>query len=137
MSPGPALPSYKTPIICPSTLKTCTRKRPAVGRVTGTVTDVEEITSSGALPGSFTLGQPYPNPFNPSVTVPITLPHKGRLRVQVFNVLGQAVGVLYDAKAGPGDLNVIWDAADFPSGVYFFKVVFNDLPKTVSAVLVK
>jgi len=99
-------------------------------------TDVDDSAPT-ALPSSFVLGQPYPNPFNPSVTVPITLPHKGRLRVQVFNVLGQAVGVLYDGKAGPGDLNVVWDAANFPSGIYFFRVVFDDLPKTVSAVLVK
>jgi hypothetical protein len=100
------------------------------------VTDVETNTPS-ALPETFTLGQPYPNPFNPTVTVPVTLPNKGHLRVEVFNILGQPVGVLYDGKAGPGEMNVVWDATDFSSGVYFFKVVFNDLPKTVSAVLVK
>jgi hypothetical protein len=100
------------------------------------VTDVE-TEAPASLPSSFTLGQPYPNPFNPSVTVPITLPHKGRLRVEVFNVLGQAMGVLYDGKAGPGNVDVVWDATDFSSGVYFFKVVFDDLPKTVSAILVK
>ena len=99
-------------------------------------TDVDDPAPC-ALPSSFTLGQPYPNPFNPSVGVPIFLPHKGRLRVEAFNVLGQAVGVLYDGKAGPGEMNVVWDATDAPSGVYFFKVVFNDLPKTVSAILVK
>jgi len=99
-------------------------------------TAVEDETGT-LLPDQFTLGQPYPNPFNPSVSVPITLPHKGRLRVEVFNVLGQAVGVLFDGKAGPGEMNVVWDATDVPSGVYFFRVVFDDLPKTVSAVLVK
>lgn len=99
-------------------------------------TDVDDPAPT-TLPSSLVLGQPYPNPFNPSVTVPITLPHKGRLRVEVFNVLGQAVGVLYDGKAGPGDMDVVWDASEFSSGVYFFKVIFDDLPKTVSAVLVK
>lgn len=100
------------------------------------VTDVE-THSPAVLPSTFTLGQPYPNPFNPTVTVPMTLPYKGHLRVEVFNILGQPVGVLYDGKAGPGDVDVVWDATDMPSGVYFFKVVFDDLPKTVSAILVK
>ena len=100
-------------------------------------THVDDTENSSSLPTTFTIRQPYPNPFNPTVTVPITLPTVGRLRVQVFNVLGQPVGVLYDGKAGPGDIKVEWDGTDFSSGVYFFKVVFNDLPNTVSAVLVK
>jgi hypothetical protein len=100
------------------------------------VTDVETSPTS-TLPSSFTLGQPYPNPFNPSVTLPITLPYKGHLQVEVFNILGQPVSVIFEGKAGPGEMNVVWDATDVSSGVYFFKVVFNDLPKTVSAILVK
>jgi|GEM_PF-4203789 len=103
---------------------------------TAPITDKDDDPPA-QLPQSFNLGQPYPNPFNPSVTVPVSLPNAGRLRVQVFNVLGQEIGVLYEGKAGPGEMGVVWDAADFPSGVYFFKVVFDDLPKTVSAVLVK
>ncbi len=99
-------------------------------------TDVE-INAPAVLPETFTLGQPYPNPFNPTVTIPISVDHKGHLRVEVFNLLGQAVGVVYDGKAGPGEMNLVWDAKGVPSGVYFFRVVFDDLPKTVSAMLVK
>lgn len=99
-------------------------------------TDVEDDAPS-AMPTSFTLGQPYPNPFNPTVSVPITIARKGHLKVDVFNPLGQRVTVLHDAIASPGDLVLSWDATEFGSGVYLIKATLGEETKTAKAVLVK
>jgi len=103
----------------------------------GELTDVVDNPTADILPTTFTLGQPYPNPFNPTVTLPITLHRRGHLKVEVYNPLGQKVAQLYDGKAAPGDLDIQWDASRFASGVYFFKTTLDDLPKIAKAVLVK
>ncbi len=89
------------------------------------------------LPDQFTLGQPYPNPFNPTVTIPVTLHRKGHLRVEVFNPLGQRVATLHDAISAPGELVLSWDASEFGSGVYLIKATLGEETKTTKAVLVK
>jgi hypothetical protein len=100
------------------------------------VTDVETGTPD-VLPATFTLGRPYPNPFNPTVTIPLTVNRKGHLRVDVFNPLGQRVATLHDAIASPGETVLSWDASDFGSGVYLIKATLGAETQTVKAVLVK
>ena len=101
------------------------------------VTDVEVEQSDIALPATFTLGQPYPNPFNPTVTLPIALYEKGHLSVEVFNPLGQKVATIHDATTSAGEFDLNWDASEFASGVYLFRATVEDETKTVKAVLLK
>ena len=44
-----------------------------------------------ALPDRFALEGNYPNPFNPSTTIPFTLPESGTVRLEVYNSIGQRV----------------------------------------------
>ncbi|MCX6834549.1 MAG: T9SS type A sorting domain-containing protein [candidate division Zixibacteria bacterium] len=99
-------------------------------------TDVEDDPAV-VLPDRFTLGQPYPNPFNPTVTVPIAVSSKGHLKVEVYNPLGQRVTVLHDAVASAGEITLSWDATDFGSGVYLIKATLGEETRTAKAVLVK
>jgi hypothetical protein len=100
------------------------------------VTDVSDHPSA-VLPTTFTLGRPYPNPFNPTVTIPLAVDQRGHLRVEVFNPLGQKVAVLRDAVASPGETTLDWDASAFGSGVYLIKATLGNETRTVKAVLVK
>jgi len=101
------------------------------------VTEVETNDNETLLPTNFTLGQPYPNPFNPTVTLPIALNEKGHLTVEAFNPLGQQVATIYDAVTSAGVFDLTWDASEFASGVYLFRATTENQTASVKAVLLK
>lgn len=78
------------------------------------------------LPNQYTLFQNYPNPFNPTTTIRFTMKEAGRARVEVYNMLGQKVATLLDARLDAGTHRVQFSAAQIPSGVYFYRVTAND-----------
>jgi hypothetical protein len=74
----------------------------------------------GLAPKEFTLGQNYPNPFNPTTTITFTAPDDGRVALEVFDVLGRRVAILFDGPTTAGRLlATTFDASALPSGVYF------------------
>ncbi|MFH2055714.1 MAG: T9SS type A sorting domain-containing protein [bacterium] len=80
-----------------------------------------------SLPGSFSLRQNYPNPFNPSTTISYTLQQPGRVRLEVFNLLGERVVTLLDCYQKVGDYAYHWNATEqgagrIGSGVYFYRL---------------
>jgi hypothetical protein len=71
---------------------------------------------------SFRIDNPYPNPFNPAVAIKYVLPHDGAISVQVFNASGRLVEELFAGHQCAGSHAMKWDAAQYPSGVYIFRV---------------
>ncbi len=101
------------------------------------VTDVEGNSNPTVLPESFTLGQPFPNPFNPEITIPVRLGRGGHLTIEVVNALGRSVKTLQDGPVRPGDYEFPWDASDYATGIYFFHATFDETTRIEKAVLVK
>ncbi|MCP4684082.1 MAG: T9SS type A sorting domain-containing protein [bacterium] len=90
-----------------------------------------------ALPSTFTLHDPYPNPFNALASVYLSLPEKTHLTVEVFNSVGQRVDRLFEGPAEAGELRLTWDADRFASGVYLVKATAGTSSHTVKALLLK
>lgn len=72
---------------------------------------------------SFSLGQNFPNPFNPSTTIPFTLDVPGLVTLTIYNIIGQKTRTLVDCELAAGEHNLIWDGRDdkgagVSSGVY-------------------
>ncbi|MBZ0266005.1 T9SS type A sorting domain-containing protein [bacterium] len=65
------------------------------------------------------MGKAYPNPFNPSITVPFTLPEKMEVRLSLYNIVGQQVAELNQGVLDRGYHEVVWEAVSQTSGVYF------------------
>ncbi len=99
-------------------------------------TAVEDEPPS-SLPQQFILGQPYPNPFNAETSIPIDLPKRGHLRAQIFNLLGQTVATLADGDFSAGKINLSWDAASHPSGIYLIRADFGERTETRKLILLK
>jgi hypothetical protein len=85
------------------------------------------------LPRTFSLGQNFPNPFNPETTVPFAVPaDEGggpvRIRLEIFDILGQRVGVLWDGTLAGGEYRMKWNGRDaqgepLGSGIYLYRLL--------------
>ena len=64
----------------------------------------------------------YPNPFNPSTVIKYDLPKTSRVTISIFNVIGQRIAVLVKEIQNEGTHQVIWNAKNIASGVYFYKI---------------
>jgi|GEM_PF-1011924 len=79
------------------------------------------------IPQNYSLGQNYPNPFNPTTTIPFALPTESRVKMEIYNILGQRVAVLSDDIYQAGNHKLIWDGkslsgCELASGVYLLKM---------------
>ena len=90
----------------------------------------------------YELQQNYPNPFNPKTkiqlqvtsTSPYPLQRGTPVTLKVYDMLGREVTTLINENLQPGTYSVEWNASDFPSGVYFYKLVtenFTDVKKMI------
>ena len=73
-------------------------------------------------PEEFALSAAYPNPFNPSTSVDLSLNQSGHVNVKVYNVVGQVVTTLASGYMNAGYHTLTWDASSMASGMYFVRV---------------
>jgi len=71
---------------------------------------------------SFSLSQNYPNPFNPSTKISFSLPSASKIKLQVFNALGELVTTLVNDTKNAGIHTVNWNASNLASGVYIYRI---------------
>lgn len=76
-------------------------------------------------PTNFRLSQNYPNPFNPSTIIAYSIPEKERVRLDVYNILGEKVAALVNSVQNAGSYEVNFDGSKLASGVYFYRLSAN------------
>ena len=89
------------------------------------------------VPTGYSLAQNYPNPFNPVTSIEYTLPEAAKVKLEIYNVLGQVVEVMVDSNQEAGHHAVQWDASDMASGVYFYRLTTGEFTATKRMVLMK
>jgi beta-glucanase (GH16 family) len=85
----------------------------------------------------FALFQNYPNPFNPSTAIRFQLPAIGLVTLRVYDVFGREVALLVNGTMSAGVHSATWNAADAPSGVYFYKLTAGEYSMTKKMALVR
>ncbi|MBK9099102.1 MAG: agmatine deiminase family protein [bacterium] len=101
--------------------------------------------ADNSQPEEFYLSQNYPNPFNPSTKIKFTLPSviaSGAKQSQfvflkVYDILGNEVATLVNEERPAGTYEVNFDAAELPSGVYFYQLKANSFIETKKMLLLK
>jgi len=73
-------------------------------------------------PQNYSLGDNYPNPFNPSTTISYTLPKDENVKLNIFNIKGQKLETLVNEKQVQGEHKVIWDSGKYPAGIYLYQL---------------
>ncbi|HJY64225.1 MAG TPA: YCF48-related protein [Ignavibacteria bacterium] len=89
------------------------------------------------IPKQFNITQNYPNPFNPVTNINVSVPVKSSVLLVVFDMLGRQVETLINEELSPGNYKVNWDAANYSSGIYFYKLISNDFTDTKKMILIK
>jgi hypothetical protein len=74
------------------------------------------------IPTEYILHQNYPNPFNPVTSITYELPVESKVRLSVYNILGELVAIIADDLQDEGYHSSDWDASNVASGVYFYKL---------------
>ncbi|MCP4410999.1 MAG: T9SS type A sorting domain-containing protein, partial [Gammaproteobacteria bacterium] len=98
---------------------------------------VSAIEDDMHAPQEFALRQNYPNPFNPTTRIEYSTAKASKVKISVFNVLGQKVEVLVNANHTAGTHFINFDASKYSSGVYFYKIEAGSFEKTRKMLLVK
>jgi hypothetical protein len=101
------------------------------------VTGVTDGDQNGAVPRTYRLHQNYPNPFNPQTRITFETPSRARVKLEVFNVLGQRVAILVDQELPGGSHTVAFDGDNLASGVYLYRLKTDRYESTRKMVLLK
>jgi hypothetical protein len=84
----------------------------------GIVSDIKSVDRVSAN----NLGQNFPNPFNPSTTIPYELSTTAHVTLKLFDLLGRDVMTLVDETKHQGRYSAVVDLGNLPSGVYFYRL---------------
>jgi len=74
---------------------------------------------------NFELKQNYPNPFNPTTVIEFSIPNDGFVNLIVYNTLGQTVSELANEYMRAGSYVKFFTANNLPSGVYYYKLIYQ------------
>ncbi|MBK7979099.1 MAG: T9SS type A sorting domain-containing protein [Ignavibacteriae bacterium] len=99
------------------------------------------ITDEENLPSEFQLLQNYPNPFNPTTTIEYIIPKsvnansfhntqqksEDNVKVIVFDILGKEIKTLVNEYQKPGYYKIQFNAANLPSGIYYYQLKYGNL----------
>ncbi|MCH8033617.1 MAG: T9SS type A sorting domain-containing protein [Bacteroidetes bacterium] len=81
-----------------------------------------EIEIEPTLNNSFELAQNYPNPFNPITNISYSLTKESNVKLTIYNPLGEVVETLVEQVQSANRYEVVWNAANVPSGIYFYSI---------------
>ncbi len=74
-----------------------------------------------AVPRSFAISQPYPNPFNSRFTFTVNSVKEQSLGIELIDILGKSVQTIHQGQVGIG-IEKLQVETELPSGVYFISV---------------
>lgn len=107
------------------------------GGVFRSVNNTTSINNAGRIPDLYSLEQNFPNPFNPTTRIRFSIPYAKFVTLKVYDILGRIVATLVNEEKLPGYYEVKYDAMNYPSGVYFYRIQAGSFSQTKKFILVK
>ena len=98
----------------------------------------DAVKDDPPIPSRFSLEQNYPNPFNPSTTIQYSIPSSVLVTLEIFDILGRKIITLINnRRQSSGSHQLQWDANEFPSGIYFYRLKCNTTVTTKKMLLIR
>jgi len=85
----------------------------------------------------FSLSQNYPNPFNPTTSLQYAIGSQQFVTLKVYDLLGREIATLVNEEKPAGDYEVEFNAANLPSGIYFYQLKAGQFSETKKMILLK
>ncbi|MEO8514537.1 MAG: T9SS type A sorting domain-containing protein [Ignavibacteria bacterium] len=95
------------------------------------------INNTNGIPSSYFLEQNYPNPFNPVTSINFGLPEGDDVKLSIYNALGMEVEILCNGYKSAGNHYVIFNAENYSSGIYFYKLISGEFSGTKKMSIIK
>ncbi len=95
------------------------------------------VSEANQFPSGFALEQNYPNPFNPSTHIKFHIPVSGLVLLKIFDVSGREVATLMNEPKEPGEYQIHFNAGEFSSGVYVYRLVAGPFVQSKKMLLLK
>lgn len=96
------------------------------------------ITPIGSeIPERFSLGQNFPNPFNPTTQINFDIPAAGFVKITVFDMLGRVVSEPVKEELAAGKYSVEFDVSEHGSGIYYYRLETSGFVQTKKMVYIK
>ena len=111
----------------------------ALHLMVGTTAYVQQsLKTLGAVPKTYALNAPYPNPSAGTVAFQLSLPEDDRVTITVYNILGQRLAILKNRESMRAGIHtVVWDAPRLASGMYFVRMEAGSYSKTQKMVRIR
>ncbi|MEO8663870.1 MAG: choice-of-anchor J domain-containing protein [Ignavibacteria bacterium] len=90
-----------------------------------------------SIPETFMLRQNFPNPFNPQTEIVFSVPERTGVTIKIYDALGKELVVLAEGIYERGNYNLTFAGNNFPSGVYFYKMISGNFQDTKKMELIK
>jgi hypothetical protein len=103
----------------------------------GTFSYSDVISVNFDVPAEFVLSQNFPNPFNPSTRINYFVPKESFVNIKVYDFLGREVKTLVSENLSTGSYDVVFDAANLPSGTYFCTMIAGNFSDTKKMIVLK
>ena len=106
----------------------------------GILTNIGSDNQIGEIK-EFYLEQNYPNPFNPETRIRYSLPEPGKVKLKIFDILGNEIVTLIDKEHYPGVYETTFNAGELrgglASGIYFYNLTVNHTSITRKMILMR
>jgi hypothetical protein len=100
------------------------------------------VDEESKIPDQLMLFQNYPNPFNPSTNITFGIPKESRVKVTLYDILGNQIRILIDSPYSAGYHSLLWDGKNengkmVSSGIYFYKIKYGFSELTKKMILLR
>lgn len=92
---------------------------------------------STEIPKEYKLYQNFPNPFNPTTNINFDIIRNGNVRIIVYDLLGREVETLVNQDMSAGRYKLDFNAVNYASGMYIYKIVTSDFVDVKKMLIVK
>ncbi|NWG27549.1 MAG: T9SS type A sorting domain-containing protein [Ignavibacteriaceae bacterium] len=100
------------------------------------ITKVEE-NEIIALPSAYILYQNFPNPFNPTTTISFYLPCESEVKLLIYDLKGALICKLANEYHKSGKYKYTFDASVYSSGLYFYRLITDEIVLSKKMLLIK